>query len=673
MSSSGLNIIDGTLNGGKLSSQPKQTRKSSGSRHIALSGTNNMAILSPSQISPPSLVITNDNMDVENDDTDTNFFKVLAENLKYSINSPTPNTQFPTPYSSNQDPNKNLNNISHSQQQQNSMDSSILESSINVGLYSGRNQQTNDNGNSSNNNKPLSTTDPTVDLLNTDGETLGDMNIQPSTVLQFGNNFPNEFLLASPEQLKEFLFDSPGGFNLFHSASAKTPLRFVTDSKDMNINLTSNTKSTSSSNLIHLFNSVSNQSDDQVTQDINNEMGVVNNGTDRIFTRTPLKKIDINLMFNSTDNSLANSISPSRKLSMSLTPYGRRILNEIGTPFTRNLNSSNSALVDFQKARKDVNTSGQLHSTPDDKSLPKKKVSKKNNKNNKLTKVNLNKANKKMAINQHIQNKDKKNHITKKKINAKLNYDKFNNNEDYEDDFDKENIYGSSPTTIQLNSSVTKSISRLDANKIPNLRNMNLIDDKLFEMNARGISLSPTPKSYTNNGNLNIETLKVPELPKMGSFKSETNNLTGSLSFPPTGSTQMNNRTDDSSQSSILSLSTETSALAFPINTNNSTKIKKIKKTKPKKPKFQVFVSSINKFNEPNTFVPISPKYSKRDSRKSSNKLKRSQSLTLKKKNSKNNSSQDSNKNDKDRTNGNMSQINRSNSMTNDEGFFNMY
>ncbi|CAI6901077.1 ANL_collapsed_G0053670.mRNA.1.CDS.1 [Saccharomyces cerevisiae] len=35
-------------------------------------------------------------------------------------------------------------------------------------------------------------------------ETLDDINVQPSSVLQFGNSLPSEFLVASPEQFKEF-------------------------------------------------------------------------------------------------------------------------------------------------------------------------------------------------------------------------------------------------------------------------------------------------------------------------------------------------------------------------------------------------------------------------------------------------------------------------------------
>ncbi|SMN21621.1 similar to Saccharomyces cerevisiae YOR372C NDD1 Transcriptional activator essential for nuclear division [Maudiozyma saulgeensis] len=678
---------------------------------------NIMPILSPLKMSPPSLILTADHSTEGNDneDTETNFFQNLTQNLKYSINSPIPHTQFPTPYSSNQDNrnnNRNKKNINHNtntinnntsmlsseSQQQHSIDSSVLENSINTGLYVGRNsQQPSVNKVSKSGGSSLNNTEPTVDLMNNDGDTLEDMNMQPSTVLQFGNNFPNEFLLASPEQLKEFLFESPGGFNLFHKTPAKTPLRFVTDSKDMNINLTSNTKSVSSSNLIHLFTSGNDKTDDQDKMGGNSDFGMMNNGQDVFLSRTPLQKIDINLMFNQS-NVLSNSVSPSKKISMSLTPYGRRILNEMGTPFTRSLNSTNSALVDFQRARKDINNNSssnvngnnELHSTPDDKEnivkgrqLRNKFTLTPSNKNKnshaKLTRKNLKKINKKndkngntSNSNNHIQYKDNKNQILKNTSNTKLPYEKNNNSYDtFENDFDGDNnAYGSSPTTIQLNSSVTKSISRLESNRIPNLKNIELIDerlgDKLFDLNPRNIPLSPTPKSYTSSNKLNIDTLKIPELPKMGSFKSDSNNPISLPANLSDSSTQQNNKFNK------LSLSNATSTLALSIEQrNNSTKVKKVKKTKPKKPKFQVFVSSINKFNEPNSFVPMSPKGNKRDHKKTNNKLKRTQSLLLKDKKTMN-VSHDSNSNTK-QGNGKLQKARRSNSMSTNETFHDMF
>ncbi|GMM55983.1 Ndd1 protein [Maudiozyma humilis] len=688
--------------------------------------------ISPLRMSPPSLIMSSAGN--RNDDTETNFFKALTDNLRYSTNSPIPHTQFPTPYSSTQDPQgrakargRNMGVISEDQQalQQTSMDSSVLENSINAGLYGGvpavgaRNVQgAASRGSRSGSDSSLDTTEPTVDLLqganstanatnapaaNTNGETLDDMNLQPSSVLQFGNTFSNEFLLASPEQLKEFLFESPAGFNLFHKTPAKTPLRFVTDSKDMNITLASNSKSTtSSSNLIHLFNSVNNvggsndaqdalaqaqaQSQQQGNNNNTNEMtpGALPSGIpDNFLSRTPLGKIDINLMFN---QSSANSLSPSKKLSMSLTPYGRRVLNEMGTPFTRSVNYSNSALVDFQRARKDTNSATlmppQSTATPDkaqQQQRTKKRVLK--NKHSlsplsraasgavtgtaagsvgKLTHVSLGgsttskKAKKGKASGKKTLSKGEvvmhgEPVLTKHALSKHARMSGEFQRDDTDADAD---VYGSSPTTIQLNSSVTKSTSRLDNGRIPNLQNMDLIDerlgtDKLFDVDGRvRVPLSPTPKSYMGGNPLTLDTLKIPELPKMGSFKSDVQETQGTASQNSNGITGS-------------------------ANTNTSAKTKRVRKGKPKKPKFQVFVSSINKFNEPSSFVPMSPKGKKQGSTGSaSSKLKRSQSLLVKNTASANVSGPTGAKKA-----GTPAQphIQRSSSMSTNDAFYNMY
>lgn len=156
---------------------------------------------------------------------------------------------------------------------------------------------------------------------------LPDINEQPSSVLHFGN-FANELLLASPEQFKEFLMESPAGLNFWQQRNtpAKTPLKFVTNN-----------------------NTILSQQP-------------LNNGFPNTIT-SPLQNIDVNLMFNSGSAS-KSSLSPPRK-QMSLTPYGRKILNEMGTPFTKMLqpiSSNNSALVDFHRARKH-----NLQSTPTSK------------------------------------------------------------------------------------------------------------------------------------------------------------------------------------------------------------------------------------------------------------------------------------------------------------------
>ena len=242
-----------------------------------------------------------------------------------------------------------------------------------------------------------------------------------------GVPFQNEYLLPSPEQLREFMLDSPMGlnlnFNLLQTRTpSKTPLRFFTEYTGTNkcpAATNTNTNTTPSdpgsiSNLIHLFNSVEAQLQQQQQQgqfngsdngntttsttnnsNNNNNFRTASNNTnttfDKIFSRTPLKKLDINLMFGSSggiSNSQMwpNSISPSKKTPTSLTPSGKRgPMNGFGSPYYpgkystevtdengsngnnevkmnsnlgRNINrgsfGSNSALVDFNRARKDI-------------------------------------------------------------------------------------------------------------------------------------------------------------------------------------------------------------------------------------------------------------------------------------------------------------------------------
>lgn len=505
----------------------------------------------------------------ENVENDMNFFKVLSENLKYTFNSPVPTTtQFPTPYSSNQ------LQVPSSAHHLRNPDSSFIEKSITA------------------NQQPQSFQQQQVPVqqqqLNLNGDKpLEDMDLQPSTVLQFGNNFPSEFLLPSPEQLKEFLLDSPAGFNLFHNTPAKTPLRFVTDSSDQQV---------TSSNLIHLFNSANGISNDGFIQESSNNSRNGNTNHDQQNNRTPLKKIDINLMFNAP-----NSASPSKKLSMSLTPYGRRVLNDMGTPYAKKIGSSNSALVDFQKARKDI-----TQRSPD---LRFRKVNKTPQQKNRIKNIQKNKKYSKMN-----------------KSNDENNDDRFNEKENFNDDLhedEDEDIYGSSPTTIQLNSSVSKSVSRLDSNKIPNLtRNLNLIDEQLYER----MPLSPTPKCPSNSrkpsmASQSMGLLQVPELPKMGSFKSERSLSMSSQPIDSLISASQSTKVPSisslsSASNSSMSLSSATSTLA--LQTNKSRK-GKIKKTKTKEPKFQVFVSSIHKFSDPNSAVPLQNKSIKKHKKQRNN------------------------------------------------------
>lgn len=426
-------------------------------------------------------------------ESDANFFRVISENLKYAFHSPLPNTQFPTPYSSNQI--QMSQGASQGLQPAGSENSSsLMENSMLPGLSGG-------------NAAP--------------GEPLNDLNMQPSSVLQCGNAFPNEFLLASPEQFKEFLFESPAGFSILHKTPAKTPLRFVSGPLKDDVN---------SGNLFG-------------NPTISSSHGKDARGNK--FTQTPLRSIDLNLMFNS-NNMAAASSSPSKKMALSLTPYGRKILHEIGTPYAKTLVSSNSALADFQKARKDSN---KLHSSPP--------------------------TGKKMIKTPQSKSRLQPPDLSKENLNA------HGGVREVEEDF-----YGSSPTTIQLNSSITKSTSRLSATRIPVMARQipeSNVDDRLFKEDVEGLQLSPTPKCNMSS----MDTLRIPELPKMGSFKSET---------PP-----VPHRTKNvgSSSSSIPG------------------KAGKVKKTTKKQPKFQIIVANAQKFS-----VPTNQKNSKKVA-----SLKRSKSM----------------------------------------------
>ncbi|CAI6902730.1 ANM_collapsed_G0054120.mRNA.1.CDS.1 [Saccharomyces cerevisiae] len=84
----------------------------------------------------------------------------------------------------------------------------------------------------------------------------------------------------------------------------------------------------------------------------------------------------------------------------------------------------------------------------------------------------------------------------------------------------KQDIYGSSPTTIQLNSSITKSISKLDNSRIPVLtsRSDNIldsnVDDQLFDLGLTRLPLSPTPNCNslhsTTTGTSALQILSYP-------------------------------------------------------------------------------------------------------------------------------------------------------------------
>lgn len=446
-------------------------------------------------------------------ESDANFFKVISENLKYAFNSPLPNTQFPTPYSSNQlQMSQNANQGPQPSAVENS--SSLIENSMLPGMTGAGNMPS--------------------------GEPLNDFNMQPSSVLQNCNPFPNEFLLASPEQFKEFLLESPAGFSFLHKTPAKTPLRFVSGSMK------------NDENNGDLFGNPT----------ISSSHG--KEGSGNKFAQTPLRSIDLNLMFNSNQMAPASS-SPSKRVALSLTPYGRKVLNEIRTPYAKALASSNSALADFQRARKDFN---KLHSSP-----PTAK---------KMVKTPQSKLHVKSNTGSFPSTVKNSGHHTLPRDNLHL-YSGIQGAEDGD-------VCGSSPTTIQLNSSITKSTTRLNASTIPIMTreiSESNVDERLFNEDVESLQLSPTPKCNTLSS---MDTLRIPELPKMGSFKSET---------PP------------------LSLNTATGKKAkATASASSSSRNGKVKKTTKKQPKFQIIVANAQKFN-----VPTSQKGTKKAS------LKRSQSL----------------------------------------------
>ncbi|GAV52740.1 hypothetical protein ZYGR_0AI00220 [Zygosaccharomyces rouxii] len=538
---------------------------------------------------------------VASQDADATFFKVISENLKYAFNSPLPTTQFPTPYSNQtQQQQQHQQQQQQQQQQHHSMPGHSNQQNQHQHQQQGLMGQTGANdGNSDSSlveNSMLAglpmgmSTGPT-------GEPLNDMNMQPSSVLQFGNTFSNEFLLASPEQFREFLLDSPAGYNFFHRTPAKTPLRFVTDARDDsagqgNVNGGNSNGSGSGSGSGDLFGAVdaklnnndsssstntkttvSNDNQDSNSGNVKNDSSNDNNANDighldgsgvippittsapadNDNTQTPLRSIDLNLMFNS--NQLTAS-SPSKKFSVSLTPYGRRVLNDMGTPYAKNaLLSSNSALADFQKARKH---NVKLQSTPPTSLGSYHHRSLEKNKNGGTGPLGSLYRDRDLLVPTQEEN-------------------------------DENDVYGSSPTTIQLNSSVTKSTIKLEPGKVPHLSkiessNSNNIDEQLFPNDEDRLPVSPTPKCHNNNNN---GSLRIPELPKMGSFKSESGLLTS------------------------------TASNASQHNTHNA-RPGKVKKNTKKQPKFQIIVANTQKFNVPTM--------NQRSSKKNGG-LKRSQSL----------------------------------------------
>ncbi|CAI4036647.1 hypothetical protein SMKI_15G4980 [Saccharomyces mikatae IFO 1815] len=491
---------------------------------------------------------------------DTNFLKVMSE-FKYNFNSPLPTTtQFPTPYSSNQYQQTQDHFANTDTHNSSSNESSLVENSIlphHQQVQQQKIQQQQHLG---------SLVPPAVTRTDT-SETLEDINVQPSSVLQFGNSLPSEFLVASPEQFKEFLLDSPStNFNFFHKTPAKTPLRFVTDSSAAEQNTAEN------------FNQQQNVFSNADLNNLLKSNGKTpSSSSTGAFSRTPLSKIDMNLMFNQP-----LTTSPSKRLSsLSLTPYGRKILNDVGTPYAKALISSNSALVDFQKARKDITTNS--------------------------TSIGLENAN---SILQRTPLRS-----NSKKLFIKTPQDTINGTSTLtKDNENKPDIYGSSPTTIQLNSSITKSISKFDNPRIPLLTSRSdaildsNVDDQLFDLGLTRLPLSPTPNCNSlHNTTAGASVLQIPELPKMGSFRSDT----------------------------VINPTSNPNTVSFKSKTGNNNSKGRIKKNGKRPPKFQIIVANIDQFNQDSS--SSLPPSSNTDSsagnlssnvtKKRASKLKRSQSL----------------------------------------------
>ncbi|SCU78964.1 LADA_0A08878g1_1 [Lachancea dasiensis] len=420
------------------------------------------------------------------------FFRVISENMKFAFTSPVPTTtQFPTPYSQQQQ-HQEQQLLQHQQNQQlgentsNADDKQLASQSV-------ENQSMVENSM----------------LMNGQGGAakLSDVNVQPSSALQLGS----EFMLTSPDHFKEFLFESPAGFNLWHRTPAKTPLRFFNGSAGNPSAGKSDSMNTGSQNPHNMA--------------------------------TPLRSIDVNLMFSSKDKLAPTSASSPSKRYLSLTPYGKRILSDIGTPYAKLLASSNSALVDFQRARKDVIKSSPRYrkgkgASRSKKHLKKPTFSPSGTEASVSSGHALSKHNLASAEAQH-------GHALEEGTGHDSGLEEC----------------GSSPTTIQLNSSVTKS-SRNKLGFIANCPPMPYqedgsseddrenIDERLFGIGK--LPLSPTPKPASSN-DVDVTQLKIPELPKMGSFRSESGS---SSSLPST-----------------------------------------TKKTTRKQPKFQIIVTNANSFN----------------------------------------------------------------------------
>ncbi|CEP64889.1 Ndd1p LALA0_S14e01552g [Lachancea lanzarotensis] len=417
---------------------------------------------------------------MESNNEEEAFFRVISENMKFAFTSPVPTMQFPTPYSQQQQQQQQIlqapQNNPHQQQQQQQQQQQFQQPLFGNGR--GMMSTTDGSKREELQNAEHSMVENSMLAGGQAAGKLSDINMQPSSVLQLGN----EFMLTSPEHFKDFLFESPAGFNLWHRTPAKTPLRF--------------------------FNSTAGAptSNDQQGPTSSAHQGPPNSAT-------PLRNIDVNLMFNSKDKMGQPASSSPSKRYLSLTPYGKRVLSDIGTPYAKLLASSNSALVDFQKARKDV-----AQSSPN--------LNRGNLPN--LTKVTPNKRyGSTFPSNANLTDSSARRLSRRALAAAKARRNSTSNT--VEDDDSGADECGSSPTTIQLNSSVTKPTrNKLGFVGAPppipfqeegsSEGETHDIDSRLFEIGK--LPLSPTPKPASCN-DTNVTQIRIPELPKMGSFKSD--------------------------------------------------------------------------------------------------------------------------------------------------------
>lgn len=538
---------------------------------------------------------------------DENLLKAISENLRYPFYSPlqTNMIQFPTPYSTNQNDvaieyrrnraltdrrnhvRKNeISKIPSTSQQSNTMDdSSIIENSMlaGFGAYANRQQAT------------------------TNYEKLRDFNIQPSSVMNLGNsNLPNEHMLTSPEHLKEFLLDSPAGhaaFEGFHKTPAKTPLRFIAEKSGNS----STTKSTSAG--LWKF---------PQDTDVMRSGSSVNKYIPMLHARTPLGKLDTNNFYRAVNLSASSNLSPSMHPSIdeNVSPYtGKTWGIDYGTPYAKASMTSDSALVDFRNARKHNN-----ESTESLTRLPAPGFSPQ------LSHYSI------IGSSVKTYTKTPEPQKTKPRLGKGTEHRKSNTIDDNlglkpQDLTDDSKILGSSPTTIQLNSSVNRyrtsnsnllnthvssetksplghvSFRGLETVISKELLTDDLEDSELDNETIARLQFSPTPETHfarlNRNDNREIQINKS-ELPKMGSFRSET-------ALPQRIPLQSRDR-----------ISTQEGCQ--PRKTASSSKTKPRKITK-KQPKFQIIVSSAQKFSSGKMFTSNGTNPSKKA------KLIRSQSV----------------------------------------------